>query len=341
MSPISDEEGGVSVILCCHNSAQRLPETLRHLARQETPAGIAWEVLVVDNASQDDTAKVAQETWKACGAPAPLRVVSQPVSGLSYAREKGIAESRHGVLVFCDDDNWLSPGYLRRSLAILQNHPEVALAGGWGTPEPEGIPPCWLADFSDVYGTGPQGEREGIAPPTMTFYGAGVVVRKKDYQDLVGSGFRFFLSGRQGGRLTTGEDRELCHALVLRGKKLYYDPQLKFRHYIPSARASWNYYRKMMLGCVPAGLVLQAYHLRVLCAQSRRPAWKNSHAWTAAMMVWSQLRKVGQTSGRYLRKGYCKFWWLEIELLPRIVWTWLTRKKVFQSALHPERGAVP
>ena len=226
MSPVSDEEAGVSVILCCHNSSQRLPETLRHLARQETPAGMAWEVLVVDNASKDETAKVAQKIWNECEAPAPLRVVSQPMPGLSYAREKGIAESRHGVLVFCDDDNWLCPGYLRRSLAILQTHPEVALAGGWGTLEPEGIPPSWLADFADVYGTGPQGEREGIAAPTMTFYGAGAVVRKKDYQDLVGSGFHFLLSGRQGGRLTTGEDRELCHALVLRGKKLYYDLEL-------------------------------------------------------------------------------------------------------------------
>ena len=341
MSPISHEEAGVSVILCCHNSARRLPETLQHLARQETPPGMTWEVLVVDNASQDDTVIVAQETWKVCGAPAPLRVVSQPVPGLSYAREKGIAESRHGVLVFCDDDNWLCPGYLRRSLAILQTHPEVALAGGWGTPEAERNPPLWLADFSDVYGTGPQGEREGIAPLTMTFYGAGAVVRKKDYQDLVESGFRFLLSGRQGGRLTTGEDRELCHALVLCGKKLYYDPELKYRHFIPRSRATWANYRKMMLGCVPAGLVLKAYHLRVLSARSRRPAWKNSHPWVMAMMAWSQLRKVAQISGPYLRKGYWKFWWLELELLPRIVWIWLTGKRVFQSALNPKWGATP
>ncbi|NCY22563.1 hypothetical protein EBX31_11500 [bacterium] len=96
-----------------------------------------------------------------------------------------------------------------------------------------------------------------------------------------------------------------------------------------------------MLGCVPAGLVLQAYLLRILSAQSRRPAWKNSCPWIMVMMIWSQLRKVGQTSGWYLRKGYWDFWWLEIELLPRIVWTWLTGKRVFQSALHPERGAVP
>ena len=36
---------GVSVIVCCHDSAARLPETLAHLARQKVDPGIPWEVL--------------------------------------------------------------------------------------------------------------------------------------------------------------------------------------------------------------------------------------------------------------------------------------------------------
>ncbi|MBU6148931.1 MAG: glycosyltransferase family 2 protein, partial [Verrucomicrobia bacterium] len=180
---------GVSVILCCHNSSKRLPKTLDYLSRQTFAGSLPWEVIVVDNASTDSTAEVAWETWRAIGAQADFRVVTQPVPGLSYARQKGIAESKYGNLIFCDDDNWLCPGYIQRAHEILCEHPEVALAGGWGVPEPEGTPPEWLKDFADPYGTGPQGSSAGIVGPTMTFYGAGLVVRKRDYLDLISSGF--------------------------------------------------------------------------------------------------------------------------------------------------------
>jgi len=323
---------GVSVILCCHNSAKRLPKTLEHLARQAFARTMPWEVIVVDNASTDSTAEVARGAWRASGSQADLRVVDQPIPGLSYAREKGIAESRYDTLVFCDDDNWLCPGYVQRAHEILRDHPEVALAGGWGEPVPEGTPPGWLKDFSDPYGTGPQGSSAGLVGPTMTLYGAGLVGLKKDYLNLVSSGFRFLLSGRHGSRLTTGEDRELGYAIVLRGKKLYYDPALRFRHFIPQERATWPYYRRMMVGCVPAGLILQAYHLQVLNSRTARPTWKNSSGWIGLMMVMSQVRRATQTTVPFLKKGYLRFWLLELELIPRTLWTWLIQGGKFRAA---------
>lgn len=335
---VGDLADGVSVILCCHNSAKRLPKTLEHLAHQAFTESLPWEVIVVDNASTDSTAEVAQKTWLTCGGNADFLVVNQPVPGLSYAREKGIAESKYGILVFCDDDNWLCPGYVQRAHKILRDHPEVALVGGWGEPEPEGTPPRWLKDFSAPYGTGPQGSSAGIVSPTMTFYGAGLVVRKRDYLDLISSGFRFLLSGRQGSRLTTGEDRELGHAMVLRGKKLFYDPCLRFRHFIPKERATWIYYRRMMVACVPAGLILQAYHLHVLNMQKIRPMWKNSLSWIGLMMVVSQARRAFQTAGHFWKKGYLRFWLLELWLVSRVFWTWLTQGKRFREAFQQTGG---
>ncbi len=48
----------VSIVICCYNSAHRLPETIRHLLAQEIPEGLLWEVIVVDNACTDNTAQV-------------------------------------------------------------------------------------------------------------------------------------------------------------------------------------------------------------------------------------------------------------------------------------------
>ncbi len=69
----------VSVVLCCHNSVERLQPTLTHLAAVQVPPGMSWEVLVVDNASTDDTAARAAELWAQVGAPAPLRVLPNRV----------------------------------------------------------------------------------------------------------------------------------------------------------------------------------------------------------------------------------------------------------------------
>ena len=50
---------GISVIVCCYNSAERLTETIKHLAGQNVPHYIPWELIVVDNASTDNTAEIS------------------------------------------------------------------------------------------------------------------------------------------------------------------------------------------------------------------------------------------------------------------------------------------
>src|SRR6266516_3860790 len=82
---------GVSVVICCHNSAQRLAKPLAHLAVQQVPQGIPWEVILIDNASTDGTADFATAHWPAT-ASAPLRVISEPRLGLTHARECGFRE---------------------------------------------------------------------------------------------------------------------------------------------------------------------------------------------------------------------------------------------------------
>jgi hypothetical protein len=39
----------VSVVICTHNGAARLPQTLAHLAAQKNTGAIAWEAILVDN----------------------------------------------------------------------------------------------------------------------------------------------------------------------------------------------------------------------------------------------------------------------------------------------------
>ncbi len=80
---------GVSVVICCHNSAILLPQTIAHLKRQRVDRGLEWEVLVVDNASSDSTVQVARQCWGA-DVPAAMRIVCESRLGLCYARERAL-----------------------------------------------------------------------------------------------------------------------------------------------------------------------------------------------------------------------------------------------------------
>ena len=52
---------GVSIIICCYNASKRITPTLRHLQKQSFREPINWEVIIIDNASTDQTADIAKQ----------------------------------------------------------------------------------------------------------------------------------------------------------------------------------------------------------------------------------------------------------------------------------------
>jgi glycosyltransferase involved in cell wall biosynthesis len=228
---------GVSVIICCHNSASRLPETLKHLAKQRLSPSTSWEVILVNNASTDDTAAVASAGWLAEGTPAPMRIVDEPTPGLSYARERGIATSQYDILVCLDDDNWLADDYLCLASEIMARTPDIGALGGRIDPAFEKEPPDWFFQMQSEYAVGPQSQLSGdITKGKCHLAGAGMVLRKTAFLELKEQGFDFILRGRTGSQLTSGEDTELCFALALSGYRIWYDDRLRLVHFIPATR---------------------------------------------------------------------------------------------------------
>jgi len=110
---------------------------------------VQWEVLIIDNASTDETAAVATSCWPA-GAPAPLRVVPEPEPGLTHARHRGFGEASFEFISFIDDDNWICADWVETVFEVMTGHPDVGVCGSVNEPVCEGTPPWWFERFKTV-----------------------------------------------------------------------------------------------------------------------------------------------------------------------------------------------
>lgn len=113
----------LSVIVPAYNGARVLPECLGALVRSDLPRRF-WELVVVDDASSDDTPGVA-----AGFADTVVRLPLHP-SGPSYARNRGAEVARGEILVFVDADVCVHPDTLRRFAWLFLDHPDIAAAFG-------------------------------------------------------------------------------------------------------------------------------------------------------------------------------------------------------------------
>jgi len=111
----------VSVIIPVYNNAQGLARCLRCLERQTVPRE-TFEILIVDNGSNDDSADVAQK--------AGARVLVEAKPGSYVARNRGIAESRGRVLAFTDSDCLPRPDWLEKGLQAVDALPEPGYVAG-------------------------------------------------------------------------------------------------------------------------------------------------------------------------------------------------------------------
>jgi glycosyltransferase involved in cell wall biosynthesis len=256
---------GVSIVVCCYNSEKRLPQTLRYISQQIVMPNIPWEVIVINNASNDKTKDVAIEEWHNLGNVTSLVVHEQPIPGLSNAREKGIQVSKYNYILFCDDDNWLNPTYVQQGFSILSEYEDIGILGGVGEVISDVEIPAWYSSYCTYFATYPQASASGyLQSDTSAIYGAGMFVRKNAFIKLKDKGFNSILSDRNGESLASGGDYELCYAIRLVGYKLYYDSRLTFKHYMPSQRLGADYLVKLTsaIGYSSAQLILYVYVTR-------------------------------------------------------------------------------
>jgi glycosyltransferase involved in cell wall biosynthesis len=254
----------VTIAIPTYNGARRLPLVLEALAQQNV-ADDAFEVLVVDNNSNDDTARVACDGAAAVALRnrgVRCRLVRERRQGLAYARGCGVFEAHAPLVCFLDDDNIPNADYVRNGIDAMADS-GVGLLMSCVTPQWEAKPPpsiirrSWIFAASSNLGDTPIdfGSHGSLAPTV----GAGLWVRRNVFLAVVPWQHpEAVLSDRRGDALSSGQDIEIGLMIGRAGYRRLYLPQLKLYHLIPASRLRPSYVCRLIEGITRGEMTLKA-----------------------------------------------------------------------------------
>jgi len=214
----------VSIVVPACNAAETLPACLSALARQDYPS-TAYEVIVVDDGSTDETAAIARA--------AGVQVITQPNAGPAAARDRGAAATRGELLLFTDADCEPVPGWISALIAPFAD-PRVAGAKGTYLTRQRGIVPRFTQlEYQERY--------DRMAGAEMI-----------DFIDTYSAAYRrdIFLTNHGFDTIfptASVEDQELSFRLAEKGYRLVFVPEAKvYHHHNPTLSAYIR--RKFLIG---------------------------------------------------------------------------------------------
>jgi len=232
----------LSLIIPTHNRSERLIAALESVIRQDLPAA-DWECVVVSNNSTDDT--VARFGDFAARYPGlNLRLVTEDGPGVSYARNRGIAETSAPLLVFIDDDERINPGFLRAYADFFDAHPDAVVAGGRIIAEYVTGRPAWLSKYTEMPIANPMDFGDAVRPfPAGRVPGGGNMAFRRSAALRYG-GFDPSL-GRVGRMLIGGEENDFFERLMRGGETCWHVPGAVMWHIIPPEKLTESYFRRL------------------------------------------------------------------------------------------------
>ncbi|MDR2805588.1 MAG: glycosyltransferase family 2 protein [Dysgonamonadaceae bacterium] len=220
----------ISVIICTYNREKYLPPLLESIVSQDYPHE-RYEIVLINNNSADRTEQVCRQFTQSHPDVRFLYFV-ETQQGLSFARNRGIAESRGDLLLYVDDDATVFPNYLQAYSRFFRIHPEIMAAGGPIIPHYEGTPPAWLTYFTQELLTGYlyRGDKPGVFTHGKYPGGGNACYRKTFFTQF---GLFNVELGRKGKNLIGAEEKDLFSRFLAAGNKIGYVPEAGIYHYIP------------------------------------------------------------------------------------------------------------
>jgi GT2 family glycosyltransferase len=193
----------VSFVIPVRNDALRLQRCLASIVGNDYPRELI-EVIVVDNESTDESARVARE----------FSAIVLKASGDSVAalRNKGARAALGSLIAFADSDHEIDRNWIPTAVDVL-SAPDVAATGSPCLTPPS---PTWVQQNYDGLRSRP------VRRQDVSWLGSGNLAIKRSVFDRIG-GF--------DASLTACEDVDLCNRITQAGHRIVADPGLRSIHF--------------------------------------------------------------------------------------------------------------
>ena len=232
----------LSIVVCTYNRDKYLYGALKCIAENGYPTD-AYEIVLVNNMSTDNTESECrrfQNDYPEVG----FRYFVETQQGLSYARNRGIEESRGDTLLFLDDDSYIQQDYLKNLQRQLNDHPEADAFGGKINPifesgeTPKGLSK-WNYSWVSAIDLGDKVcQFKGKAFPI----GANMGIKKAM---LTKTGVFNTQLGRSKKNLMGGEEKDIFERIRQQNGNIYYFPDVVVQHVIPPSRTTKDYIKRL------------------------------------------------------------------------------------------------
>ena len=249
------------------------------------PSGVTWELLVVNNNSNDHTESVLTDYADKL----PIRSVFEASPGLSNARNRAVREAQGDLIIWTDDDVLVDRDWLAAYADAANRWPMIAFFGGPIEPWFEGKPPQWLERIYSRVENAFAARNLGPDPHLLTEgkfpFGANMAMCTNVQRCYL---FDPKLGLRPGSRIV-GEESVVFEQMTRDGLEGRWVPGAKVQHFIPKTRQTIKYLRSYYQGFGQFS-ALRVNH-EVGARLFGRPRW-----------VW---RKAIESELLFLVKRYC------------------------------------
>lgn len=233
----------VTVAICTYNRSSYLPELIEALRNQSCP--IDFDILFINNNSNDNTLDVLQEFAKQPGVP--IRVVTEPRQGIVHARNRAVEEClASDFILVMDDDELPSPTWIAAAYSALKDGKADCVGGRVYVCFDRHPRPRWLGDelLGFLAETDYGDQAFTVTDDSTPLWTANIAYNMRVFRG--DSGLRFDARyNREGDGVGGGEDVLMFNSLLQCGYTIKYEPAMVVKHHVEAWRLRRGYFLKL------------------------------------------------------------------------------------------------
>ena len=234
----------ISAIISTFNRAHFLDVLFDSIVKQ-TILPERFEVVIVNNNCTDNTEAVCHK-FTAENPSIKVFYCIEKQQGLSYGRNRGIAESKGKIVTFLDDDAFLAPNFFETTLNFFEKHNDINAIGGKILLHYMEKKPSWYNPYlASLLGYFNLGDKEVIFSGRNYFRGSNMSFRKEIF--IKYGNFNTSL-GRVGKSLFGNEEKELYFRFKENGEEMWYVPSAIVYHLVPIERTYPEFVKRQAIG---------------------------------------------------------------------------------------------